>query len=75
MLDQIKGLHHVTSMASSAPQNNAFWTKTLGLRRVKQTGLTFREFAAPGTTVRQIFVDDRNGVRIELNWKGAAPRG
>ena len=37
MLDQIKGLHHVTSMASSAPQNNAFWTKTLGLRRVKQT--------------------------------------
>jgi catechol 2,3-dioxygenase-like lactoylglutathione lyase family enzyme len=45
------------------------------LRRVKQTGLSFREFAAPGTTVRQIFVDDRNGVRIELNWKGAAPRG
>src|SRR3569832_190142 len=37
MLYQIKGLHHVTSMASSAPQNNAFWTKTLGLRRVKQT--------------------------------------
>ena len=37
MLNQIKGLHHVTSMASSAPQNNAFWTKTLGLRRVKQT--------------------------------------
>lgn len=37
MLRQIQGLHHVTSMASSAPQNNAFWTKTLGLRRVKQT--------------------------------------
>lgn len=37
MLNQIQGLHHVTSMASSAPQNNAFWTKTLGLRRVKQT--------------------------------------
>jgi glyoxalase family protein len=37
MLNQIKGLHHVTSMASSAPQNNAFWTRTLGLRRVKQT--------------------------------------
>jgi len=37
MLNQIEGLHHVTSMASSAPQNNAFWTKTLGLRRVKQT--------------------------------------
>jgi glyoxalase family protein len=37
MLDQIKGLHHVTAMAKSAPENNAFWTKTLGLRRVKQT--------------------------------------
>lgn len=37
MLSQIQGLHHVTSMARSAPQNNAFWTHTLGLRRVKQT--------------------------------------
>ena len=37
MLTQIKGLHHVTSLASSAPKNNAFFTKTLGQRRVKQT--------------------------------------
>ena len=37
MLDQIKGLHHVTAMAADAATNNAFWTKTLGLRRVKQT--------------------------------------
>lgn len=37
MLDQIKGLHHVTSMAASAPVNNHFFTKTLGLRRVKKT--------------------------------------
>ncbi len=37
MLDQIRGLHHVTAMARSAPANNAFWTRTLGLRRVKQT--------------------------------------
>src|SRR5690606_36543759 len=37
MLTQIKGLHHVTAMARSAPENNAFWTRTLGLRRVKQT--------------------------------------
>ncbi|MEM7717874.1 MAG: VOC family protein [Pseudomonadota bacterium] len=37
MLDQIKGLHHVTSLASSASQNNAFFTNALGLRRVKQT--------------------------------------
>ena len=37
MLSQIKGLHHVTSMAADAQQNNDFFTKTLGLRRVKKT--------------------------------------
>ncbi|WP_370160247.1 ring-cleaving dioxygenase [Limimaricola soesokkakensis] len=37
MLDQIRGLHHVTSMASGARANNAFFTDTLGLRRVKKT--------------------------------------
>lgn len=37
MLNQIKGLHHVTSMAASARQNNGFFTDTLGLRRVKKT--------------------------------------
>lgn len=37
MLKQIKGLHHVTSLASSARGNNDFFTKTLGLRRVKKT--------------------------------------
>lgn len=37
MIKDIKGLHHVTSMASNAQQNNAFFTDTLGLRRVKKT--------------------------------------
>lgn len=37
MLDQIRGLHHVTSMAKDARANNAFFTETLGLRRVKKT--------------------------------------
>jgi glyoxalase family protein len=37
MLDQIKGLHHVTSMAKDARENNEFFTGTLGLRRVKKT--------------------------------------
>ncbi len=37
MLTQINGLHHVTSLASGAQDNNAFFTKTLGLRRVKKT--------------------------------------
>ncbi|MFC7067950.1 VOC family protein [Brucella rhizosphaerae] len=37
MLKQIKGLHHITSMAADARQNNTFFTDTLGLRRVKKT--------------------------------------
>src|SRR6218665_3465283 len=37
MITEIKGLHHVTAMARDAAQNNAFWTRTLGLRRVKKT--------------------------------------
>ena len=37
MLQEIKGLHHVTSMASDANMNNQFFTKVLGLRRIKKT--------------------------------------
>lgn len=37
MLKQIQGLHHVTSLASSAQKNNDFFTRVLGLRRVKKT--------------------------------------
>ncbi|AVL51267.1 dioxygenase (plasmid) [Roseobacter denitrificans] len=37
MEKHIKGLHHVTSMATDAQQNNAFFTQTLGMRRVKKT--------------------------------------
>ncbi|MBK8085648.1 MAG: VOC family protein [Devosia sp.] len=37
MLTQIKGLHHVTAMARDAALNNDFFTRVLGLRRVKQT--------------------------------------
>ena len=37
MLDQIKGLHHVTSLASSARATDRFFTGPLGLRRVKKT--------------------------------------
>ena len=37
MLNQIKGLHHVTSMAADAQENNEFFTKILGMRRVKKT--------------------------------------
>lgn len=45
------------------------------LARVEKTGLKFRAVATPGTSVKQIFVRDPNGVTIELNWKGERPRG
>ena len=37
MLKEIKGLHHITSMASDANINNQYFTKLLGLRRIKKT--------------------------------------
>ena len=45
------------------------------LARVEKTGLPFRTAPTPGTSVRQIFVRDPNGVTVELNCKGASPRG
>jgi catechol 2,3-dioxygenase-like lactoylglutathione lyase family enzyme len=45
------------------------------LKRVEACGLPFRATATPGTSVRQIFVRDPNGVTVELNWKGDRPRG
>jgi len=37
MLTEIKGLHHVTSMAADARATNLFFTDVLGMRRVKKT--------------------------------------
>ncbi|HET7412673.1 MAG TPA: ring-cleaving dioxygenase [Pararhizobium sp.] len=37
MLTDLKGIHHVTTMAADANVNNTFYTGTLGLRRVKKT--------------------------------------
>ncbi|HEX7944789.1 MAG TPA: VOC family protein [Phenylobacterium sp.] len=45
------------------------------LKRVKATGLKFYELTGPGTSVKQMFVTESNGVSVELNWKGATPRG
>ena len=55
MPTQIKGLHHVTSLASSASDNNAFFTETLGLRRVKKTV----NFDAPD--VYHLYYGDEHG--------------
>lgn len=37
MIDQIQGLHHVTSIAGDAKGTDTFFTDTVGLRRVKKT--------------------------------------
>ncbi|MDM9622757.1 dioxygenase [Rhizobium sp. AC44/96] len=55
MIKDIKGLHHVTSMASDAQQNNKFFTNTLGLRRVKKT-VNFDE-----PSVYHLYYGDENG--------------
>lgn len=55
MIKDIKGLHHVTSMASDAQQNNRFFTDTLGLRRVKKTV----NFDDP--SVYHLYYGDENG--------------
>ena len=55
MLNQINGLHHVTSLASGAQSNNDFFTKTLGLRRVKKTV----NFDAPD--VYHLYYGDEHG--------------
>ena len=34
---QLTGIHHLTAITADAPSNNRFYTKTLGLRRVKKT--------------------------------------
>ncbi|WP_028748467.1 VOC family protein [Rhizobium mesoamericanum] len=55
MIKDITGLHHVTSMASDAQQNNKFFTDTLGLRRVKKT-VNFDE-----PNVYHLYYGDENG--------------
>lgn len=55
MIKDIKGLHHVTSMASDARENNRFFTDVLGLRRVKKTV----NFDDPG--VYHLYYGDETG--------------
>lgn len=35
MIKDLKGIHHVTAMTSSAEKNYAFFTEVLGMRLVK----------------------------------------
>ncbi|WP_296761612.1 VOC family protein [Sediminimonas sp.] len=55
MTYHINGLHHVTALASDAQTNNDFFTRTLGLRRVKKTV----NFDAP--QVYHLYYGDRTG--------------
>ncbi|MCP5372251.1 MAG: VOC family protein [Hyphomicrobiales bacterium] len=40
------------------------------LARLRDAGIPFRERVIPGRTLRQIFVEDPDGVAIELNFAG-----
>jgi catechol 2,3-dioxygenase-like lactoylglutathione lyase family enzyme len=42
------------------------------IRRLDAAGATYRTTTTPGTTTRQIFVTELNGVTIELNCRAAA---
>ncbi len=50
---KIKGIHHITAIASSATENLAFYEKILGLRFVKKT-VNFHE---PGGVLFEIATD------------------
>ena len=72
MKNLIKGLHHVTSMAIEADSNNRFFTRTLGLRRVKKTV----NFDAP--EVYHLYYGDATGTPGSVMTYfpfGAMPRG
>ncbi|QLF69716.1 ring-cleaving dioxygenase [Peteryoungia desertarenae] len=72
MIKEIKGLHHVTSMAADAQTNNDFFTRTLGLRRVKKTV----NFDAPD--VYHLYYGDEVGTPGSVMTYfpfGAMPRG
>lgn len=40
-------------------------------RRLTELGVGFREIGVPGEPIRQLFLQDPNGVTIELNFLGA----
>ena len=41
------------------------------IARFKETGLDWREFLVPGTTLWQLFVYDPSGVQLELTFEGS----
>ena len=43
--------------------------------RLQTNGIEYRPLQTPGTSIRQMFLQDPNGVNIELNWKGDKPKG
>ncbi len=69
MEDQIKGLHHITAIASSAQANYDFYTKVLGQRLVKKTV----NFDDPGTY--HFYFGDEKGtpgsILTFFPWEGA----
>ncbi|MGA1600000.1 MAG: VOC family protein [bacterium] len=40
-------------------------------QKLEEQGVAFRLLEVPGSSIRQIFIQDPNGVRLELNFQGA----
>jgi catechol 2,3-dioxygenase-like lactoylglutathione lyase family enzyme len=65
-LDEPKG-----PSAAAALDHFAFRIDDLDgvVRRLEDAGIAYRVIDVPGSTTRQVFVRDLNGVNIELNWR------
>jgi catechol 2,3-dioxygenase-like lactoylglutathione lyase family enzyme len=65
-LDQPKG-----PSAAAALDHFAFRIDDLDgvVRRLDEAGIAYRLTDVPGSSARQVFVRDLNGVNIELNWR------
>lgn len=59
-------IDHVAFTADDLPAMQA---------RLKASGLPFREREVPSLGLHQVFVEDPNGVTIELNYPQAVPNG
>lgn len=65
----------VSASSTSALNHAAFEVADIDAlaARLTQRGIAYRMTQVPGASVRQIFLEDPNGVRVELNSPRAVP--
>ena len=82
LLDGHPFVHLVSRTPQQTPDKTAlvdhFALEATGLgetrRHLETTGVAFREMALPEFEIHQIVVQDPDGVKVELNFRGAASR-